>query len=383
MKIISNFISPIISEWAFVLLVSCISLYNAQLFGVNAFHIIPLPFVCYFFLNYPKHGSFQRDYITLFMLLMLQVLFFTLASENVDIIGNMKTYILSLMVMTYKPNIKMANTLLTVLAISGLILGFYTLQNPEYIAGSRLTVKIGDVIQDPTWITVLLLPPFCVGICMLNDKSTLKKLLAFFMILFPLYMVFLSGSRGSLLAMLIAFITWAVRSTNRGNRIKLFFAIILISIVGYYFYMSILGSLNDGLIERYTGEDDESGHIRLYTWGLIINGWLDSNILQFLFGHGLGSCIRDFRLDAHNMLLQQVYEMGILGFALMVAFLFKITKHIYASKDTCCICMINALVIVTLLTPIWGHIYYFILLACIMYIVYTKRIFHLKSNRLQ
>ena len=381
MKILQNIFSSLLSEWAFVLVVSCISLYNAQLFGINAFQIIPLPFIVYYFLNFSKHGKFKRDYICLFILLMIQVFFFTMASEKADIFGNMKVYVLSLLVMTYKPNLRVANNLMTALAISGTILGIYTLQNPEYIDGTRLTVRIGNVIQDPTWITVLLLPPFCVGVCMLGEKKTIIKLLALSMMLFCVYVVFLSGSRGSLLAMLIAFITWIIRNTSKGNRIKHLLMLLPILIIFYFCYTLLLDSLDEGLLARYT-EDDTSGHIRLYTWGLIINGFFNSNILQFLFGHGLGSCIRDFNLDAHNMLLQQIYEMGVLGFIIMVIFLIKIIRNVYASKNTCCICLINALIFVTLLTPIWGHIYYFILLASIMYIVYTeKQTYYIKQNQ--
>lgn len=375
MKTLINFISSLMKEWAFVLVVSCIALYNARLFGTNAFHIIPLPFILFYFINFSKHQTFQKDYIILFVLLMILVLFFTLASDGADIVGNMKVYVLSLMVMTYKPNIRVANNLMTVLAISGVILGFYILKNPEYIDGGvRLTVKIGNVIQDPTWITVLLLPAFCLGTYMLGNVSFMKKLLGLTLMLFCAFLVFLSGSRGSLLAMFVALLTWILINTNKANRMKLFLGLLLASIVGYLFFTSIIGALDENLLLRYT-EDDTSGHIRLYTWGLIVEGVLNSNIFQLLFGHGLGACIRDFRLDAHNMLLQQLYEMGVVGLVLMVAFLVKIIRRVYLSKNVCCICLINALVFVTLLTPIWGHIYYFTLIACILYIVNTQKKF--------
>ena len=135
--------------------------------------------------------------------------------------------------------------------------------------------------------------------------------------------------------------------------------------------------LDEGLLSRFT-EDDTSGHIRLYTWSLIINSIFEGNILHLFLGHGLGSCIRDFRLDAHNMLLQQIYEMGVFGLIIMLTFLYKITQRVYASKNTCCICLINALIFVALLTPIWGHIYYFIILSSILYKVNTEQ----KNNKI-
>ena len=377
MKTLINFISSLMKEWAFVLVVSCIALYNARLFGMNAFHIIPIPFVLYYFINFSKHQSFQKDYIILFILLMIQTFFFTIASEGGDVFGNMKVYILSLLVMTYKPNLKVADNLLTILAISGLVLGFYTLQHPEYIGDFRLTVRIGDVVQDPTWITVLLLPSFCVGLCWLGMDSILQKMLGMLVMLFCVYIVFLSGSRGTLLAMLVAVVTWITYSRSKTNRLKIIFSLFFLILIGYFAFMAILGVLDEELLSRYT-EDDTSGHIRLYTWSLIINGIFEGNILQLFFGHGLGSCIRDFRLDAHNMLLQQIYEMGVFGLIVMLTFLYKITQRVYASKNTCCKCLINALIFVALLTPIWGHIYYFTLLSSILYIVNSEK----KNNKI-
>lgn len=273
-----------------------------------------------------------------------------------------KVLVLTFLILLYPTNLDTAKIIYLALSFAGVAFGIYMLKNPQYIADIRLTVKVGDWIMDPNWAAMAFFPPFCYGLS-LFEKSFKLKVLGIILCLFSVFVIFLTGSRGafvSLVASLLAFFFFKMRLSN-----STMLMIIVICIIAYYAYNYFVPTVDQSLLDRYNGTVGDTN--RSHAWSGLLVGFMESNDISMLIGHGSGSTFSDLGFAAHNIFLEQLYIRGILGVALLIVFLYLFFKETLTCHNYIGVYLFAALVTCSLFTPAWGGVYMMMPLAAVGY----------------
>ena len=299
--------------------------------------------------------------------MFIQVFLLTLLSDR-SIIQESKVFLIALLVMIHPISFDTEKIIYPLLSLVGLAVGYYMLRNQDMVGSVRLSLQVGDVMQDPNWIAVFLFPSFCLGLTFLQQKKTLLYLVGLAMMAFSLYVVFLTGSRGAILGLIAAFFVWLLISTRRTRFISAIATLLIFLLLGLFFIKRFLPGIDHELIARFTGEERASNAIRISLWSSIIPEYFNGTVLQILFGRGPGSCIATFGWSAHNVFLEQLFQMGLIGCILMFLFFFKLTKDTIMCENFVGLYILTALIILSLTTPIWGHLYFMTPIAMVIYV---------------
>ena len=168
-------------------------------------------------------------------------------------------------------------------------------------------------------------PNYFVGFFIFPISVTLKKIVQskyriIYAILLALgiYCVFLTGSRGGLLAVIVTIAAFALIYPQKGIR-KLLLLLAGCSFVLFMWFL-VLPFLPDNIIDRMTIQSvvETGGTGRWDIWKLMLNE-VKSSQNKLILGRGFGDMNRIFlegRWDpavAHNQLIQVLYNQGIVG----------------------------------------------------------------------
>ena len=155
----------------------------------------------------------------------------------------------------------------------------------------------------------------------------------------------LNGKRGTLVWCIVAMIlTWYISTEVKSKFIMRLIVIVCISIVLFQFAVENITSLNF-VVERFLelGSDNSSTD-RFAMWGLALSNFVRSPLLGIGFMNfreqystNLSSqFIRDLadissytRLDAHNVYIQVLCEMGIIGFVIYIMAIVFLLKYTF------------------------------------------------------
>lgn len=230
------------------------------------------------------------------------------------------------------------------------------------IMGGRLTVFINGSYQDPNYITGFLI----FSIIYYFDKYINKKskISLVNLIIFLLFTIF-TGSRGGLIAIIGAIICYLILQI-KGKRLKLSVVlktILSISVIAILF-KSIFGLLPQEITQRYdvafTINDGGAG--RTNVWVDLIDHYSASSIFNKFFGWGAGT-IQHFNYGgavAHNVWIETLIELGILGlFILIYMYFIFIKRSIYLKQYVLVSALIGYLIMTFSMSlysykPIWN-----------------------------
>ena len=158
-----------------------------------------------------------------------------------------------------------------------------------------------------------------------------KYLLVFVM----LYFVILGAKRGAWLCYLvelILFFFFDFRSFTKRQR-SLGFIGLLVGVVIVLVFIKVLYNSDEFVQYRFdmllSGEDSGRSNI----WNALLVGFLDSSIIQIVFGHGMDSTIAIAGMYAHNDWYQLLIDSGIVG--VVIYFLMFISLYRFYSKNKC------------------------------------------------
>lgn len=268
-----------------------------------------------------------------------------------------KIWSTALMIMLMPADKIMAKAIRPCMALSGTITGLYMLKSGIYFEGFRMTVSIGGVNQDPNWIAMLFLTPFCFALfCIFDEKINLiGKIIVIICGILSIYETILTGSRGALIGIIIALAVWAIYESKKSNLkgiIIVFVLTILMlalpSILNQYISVDILKRLQRA----------SSGDSRLLIWSNLIHSFGKGNIFQIFFGRGDGACYRNLGIGAHNGLLEALYEFGILGFGIQLSFWISFLQIVRKYGEGIELAIVLALFFESLFSPIFDVIYF-------------------------
>ena len=96
-------------------------------------------------------------------------------------------------------------------------------------------------------------------------------------------------------------------------------------------FLYVLSGSVDVVIDRIENNNDAGGRGRLTIYTTVVNMIVQSSPLNILFGHGWNQVIVDnpIGLSAHNDFLECIYDFGIIGLFLFLAYVFNMIKYTF------------------------------------------------------
>ncbi len=364
-------------QWVLILILVSSPLYTMSIGSFNLYFLYMLLFVAIFIFHIRTNRKFaMSSSLKVFLIMLVFGLLLDMFLSDSPIQSN-KVFILTFLILLYPTDQDTTKIIYPVLAFTGIAFGLYMINNPQYIANVRLSVKVGDWVMDPNWAAMAVFPTFCYGL-FLFEKSFLFKVLSIIICLFAVYVDFLTGSRGSLVSLGAASIAFFFFKMRFSFSTVLFVAVVgvIVYIVDSYF----LSTVDQTLLDRYNGTIGDTN--RSHAWSGLMKGFLESNFWGLLFGHGSGSTVNNLGFAAHNIFLEHLYVRGLLGVVLLVVFLYKFLKETLICRNHIGLCIIIALITCSMFTPVWGGVYMMMPLAAVGYVnnFYSKNIKIQKSN---
>lgn len=227
------------------------------------------------------------------------------------------------------------------------ILQYYT--NENQILAERISTENIDVVNNTAY-TFVGLTPF---VFLFKDKKNIANVLMVIMMIF----IIQSAKRGALIAGVIGlliFIFYQIKTIKRENRLKgVFLVSVGLGIMIYYLNQFLEN--NEYLLSRLQSieEGNSSGRNFLYTF--LIDGWLEGNIIQLLFGFGFASSVKMAGNYAHNDWLELLSNFGLLGVTIYLALFYQGFKMAFsnnwgASKKIMLLCVMAIWLFITFLS---------------------------------
>lgn len=348
-------------QWILILVLISSPLYTYSIGSFNLYYIYTFLIVVAFLLTIIKGNRIRIKPSTRVFFILLAFVFLSDLLLAKDAFQSNKVMMLTLLILVYPSNKTTASLIYPTLACAGVVFGFYMLQHPQMVADVRLSVEIGDWVMDPNWAAIALFPTFCCGLSLI-EKFSKKSVIGISLCLFSLNIVFLTGSRGAFLSLIVAVMAFLYyRMKMNGPTIVV---LIVVALALYYITPYFFSSVDQELMDRYNGTVDDTGRSEI--WHLVIEGFLNSNLFQMIFGHS--SVVKDIGAAAHNIFLQQLYARGVLGLMLLLMFLYRIFKETLNNHNYIGLYLFFALMVSSFFTPIWGSIFMMMPFASIGYI---------------
>lgn len=200
---------------------------------------------------------------------------------------------------------------------------------------SRLSININGYI-DPNY--------FCTGFVLIVAfllwmiKSKTYRLISLICLLSLFTVVFLSGSRGSLLAISIEIICY-ILFLNRKNLIKIIPLIIAFLLVA----MAVFMILPEELTNRFNLLDSiktDGGSGRLVIWKNMFAIYQDGSLLTKVFGYGRESSTALYKelvginYTPHNVYIKILLELGIVGLVLVVICIISVLRQTIKNNNS-------------------------------------------------
>lgn len=203
-------------------------------------------------------------------------------------------------------------------------------------ADGRLTLLLGGENQDQNYINGYFLYTFSWhGSKFLLDKRKLHSIPTIFI----LSIVLLTGSRGALLAFILAFFSIiCVYFASSKHRIRNIMLVALLIVILLWVFDLILAQMPESVARRfswdYIAEKGSTGRTRV--WEFLLGHFAQDNILRMLFGHGYGTTSLVNTLNgrvAHNLYIDNLITLGVIGLLLQISIQVSIVYILLRKKQ--------------------------------------------------
>jgi len=233
--------------------------------------------------------------------------------------------------------------------------------------------RLGSEDNNPIALSRGLGLGFISGLFLLKPElSKIKKIMIFVLIfLFFIYMI-LTASKGPIIALLISLIFYFLfnpykKKITINNKYVLLVFIMLGFLMVKYFRL-ILSPFDFTFIENRTKGGSFSSRLELYE--ILLNDFYNSGVFNLLFGKGTGNygflySGMDQAEYPHNMILEVLYENGIIGLIILLTIIFVLLisffkKKIIKEKMYLFVICIYFLINSFMTADISGNIFFFI-----------------------
>lgn len=238
----------------------------------------------------------------------------------------------------------------------------------------RLWLTNGIINEDPNYFCMYLSFGAIATVQSLIYKVPFKKKI-FGIVELSVYLivVLLTGSRGGLLALMCGIFAYILFSGKKFSPKK----IVMIAIVGIILYMGF-GALSDTLQDRFTVDSvvESGGTGRTEIWLQGLDLFSNGTFFQKIFGYGIATTRFNFKSEGyaidnvmHNMFLESLVEIGILGFIVYSIMVFSFLRKSYKNYDKFSFGVMTCMIVMSLSTSIssfkpYINIMIFILCTC-------------------
>lgn len=233
------------------------------------------------------------------------------------------------------------------------------------------------VREDPNYLCGYF--TFGIAYCLtelLETSRGKKRLLRILELLIYLYVIFATGSRGGLFAVIIeaGVIILLFKNEGRGYSLAKRIFTVLIMVAGYFIATYFIDS---SITARYTlaAISESNGTGRYELWEDALQAFRQSSFLRQIVGYGTGTVRNVTFLFSfhrhnvlHNMYVENLIEIGLIGLVSYVFHIFSFMKISIKWKDIFCISVLSGMIVLSLSTsiytfkPYWNIMLYIICL---------------------
>lgn len=335
-------------------------------------------FIAIFFFNKNWNKNIVPPFLLFFILYIFIIdLIYSLFNYQVYIVGNIlySFMLLVFFIIIIGDNIQgVLSQLSLAFIIITIVLSFLFIETRELFA-----VDYGEGLERSGWTD----PNYfgCVigmgtVISMLNifdskwyNKKIIEKIIYISALLISVPVLILNASRGALLSVITVFcFLIAFSNVKLGYKIVIF----ILSIIGcIYLYTNDYFTL----LEARILSDDGTGSGRTAIWFAKLDGFLDGNIFQIIFGNGFyrGGTLGGRLVGFHNDFIGFLVDYGIVGFFMLLYMLYYPMKilpkksksriKIFAIIGYLCVCFLTIEPFLTGILPYFSFYLYAFLLA--------------------
>ena len=280
----------------------------------------------------------------LFSVYCLFLLFSYMYSINrTETFNQVKRIILNLVIILtaggmYDYNSREIDFLKKSLMVGGVLTVILTLLMSDYSAGGRLTLSINGAVQDQNYLNGYIIFAF---IYFLSGFLERKKPLNMLPVIGIMGFTLMTGSRGAMVALAGISAVQVFCLLHREQKLQLnTILLILIGIVLIVFlYKPILALLPESVAVRfspeYIAEHGSTGRSEI--WSYLLGRFRDSSVPRMLFGYGFGTVayLNEYNhLVAHNLWIEHLLAVGILGEILFVSMQLSFIKAAWKTQDS-------------------------------------------------
>lgn len=308
----------ILASLYFLLLPLTISVNSA---GTSFLKLATIPISAFFLVSlffYKKDFQVNIVHIALCIYTVVTVLtmFVSPTSENLDyVIGYFLNAALFICLSVVEYNERELEVFEYVQVLLLIIITGITLYNDATVH-DRTTLSIFGQESDPNYFVGFFIFPLTVT--MKKILSSKYRIFYIAIALLSIYAVFLSGSRGGLLAILVTIAAFAVIYPQKTKN-RLFILICMLMSV-FVLWIAIKPFLPDSIIRRISIQAviETGGTHRVDIWKSMISE-IGNSSWEFVFGRGLSSLHRimiegkEYFDVAHNHMIQTLYDQGLVG----------------------------------------------------------------------
>ena len=222
------------------------------------------------------------------------------------------------------------------------LLGITALSNGSMF--NRSTLEIFGQVSDPNYFVGYFIFPLSITLKrIIKSKYRIAYILLAF---FSIYYVFLSGSRGGLLAIILLFLSFALIYPQKIKH-KIFALSIGCSIILCAWFF-VVPFLPEDVLARMSLENivETGGTGRWYIWKSMLNEIINSPT-EFLFGRGINATHKLFiggrweMVVAHNHTIQVLYNQGFIGLLAFTLLTIGCFLHCIKKRKTVSIAIIG------------------------------------------
>lgn len=285
------------------------------------------------FLSQYQNGPPRRNIIRTYFV-FLAYLFLTLIWTPSPSYGSSKVYFLTLFTLFFVVNgafiAKNFGKTARYFFICNIIFLslFYVTFGPPWDIISNLSgmSRLKDEETSPlTYARYLGLVSFCTLYILINTKRIIHKVPIFLTLVFSMLYMMLSGSKGPVFSLIIGGL-FVLYSSIGGKMSR----VIGICIVGLTMYFVVDQFSNENITTFVQGryiENERSYDSRTALYTLTFTTISNSNFLSLFAGNGSGSFSKlltgiDERIYPHNLILETIYEFGLIGCFLLFSLTF-------------------------------------------------------------
>lgn len=201
--------------------------------------------------------------------------------------------------------------------------------------------RIAGIFKNPNNLSL-----FAFSLLLFINEEKDKIIIIIMTYLFVLFTIICSGTSGATLAF-VAGIIWKYKSNYKELLIFLLLLMLtttMINIINiesigpskvknqFSLLLDIIKYKNDIYsstplaIQKYYGSESYSLIWRINHWNNIVNDFLKSDIINIIFGYGLGSSKKIYNILPHNEYIRYLFELGIIGLFINIIMYIKLYK---------------------------------------------------------